>query len=137
MADAIVINKSDGENIRNAHIAKVEFSRALHLYPPKEGGWHPKVLTASAIENTGIDAISKMIDQYISLTKEHEFFSAKRNNQNTFWLQTTIQQNLYDSFFKNKNISIALQEEIELLKSCKTTPFKAAKKLFKFYNEQA
>ena len=136
MADAIVINKSDGENIRNAHIAKVEFSRALHLYPPKEGGWQPKVLTASAIENTGIDAVSKMIDQYISLTKEQAFFSAKRNNQNTFWLQTTIQQNLHDSFFKNKNISVALQQEIELLKSGKTTPFKAAKKLLKSYNEQ-
>jgi LAO/AO transport system kinase len=136
MADAIVINKSDGENIRNAHIAKVEFTRALHLYPPKESGWQPKVLTASAIENTGIGAVSKMIDQYISLAKEQGFFSAKRNNQNTFWLQTTIQQNLHDSFFKNKNISVALQQEIELLKSGKTTPFNAAKKLLKSYNEQ-
>ena len=136
MADAIVINKSDGENIRNAHIAKVEFSRALHLYPPKESGWQPKVLTASAIENIGIGAISEMIDQYISLAKEQAFFSAKRNNQNTFWLQTTIQQYLHDSFFKNKYISVALQQEIELLKSGKTTPFNAAKKLLKSYNEQ-
>ena len=136
MADAIVINKSDGENIRNAHIAKVEFTRALHLYPPKESGWQPKVLTASAIENTGIGAVSKMIDQYISLAKEQAFFSAKRNNQNTFWLQTTIQQYLHDSFFKNKYISVALQQEIELLKSGKTTPFNAAKKLLKSYNEQ-
>jgi LAO/AO transport system kinase len=136
MADAIVINKSDGENIRNAHIAKVEFSRALHLYPPKESGWQPKVLTASAIENIGIGAVSEMIDQYISLAKEQAFFSAKRNNQNTFWLQTTIQQYLHDSFFKNKYISVALQQEIELLKSGKTTPFKAAKKLLKSYNEQ-
>ena len=136
MADAIVINKSDGENIRNAHIAKVEFSRALHLYPPKESGWQPKVLTASAIENIGIGAVSEMIDQYISLAKEQGFFSAKRNNQNTIWLQTTIQQNLHDSFFKNKNISVALQQEIELLKSGKTTPFNAAKKLLKSYNEQ-
>ena len=77
-----------------------------------------------------------MIDQYISLAKEQGFFSAKRNNQNTFWLQTTIQQNLHDSFFKNKNISVALQQEIELLKSGKTTPFNAAKKLLKSYNEQ-
>jgi LAO/AO transport system kinase len=136
MADAIVINKSDGENIRNAHIAKVEFSRALHLYPPKESGWQPKVLTASAIESTGIDAIIKMINQYISLAKEQGFFNAKRNNQNTFWLHTTIQQYLHDSFFKNKNISVALQQEIELLKSGKTTPFNAAKKLLKSYNEQ-
>ena len=136
MADAIVINKSDGENIKNTNIAKVEFTRALHLYPPKENGWQPKVLTSSSLKKTGIDVISKMIDKYIALAKESEFFSTKRNNQNTFWLQSTIEQNLYNSFFKNKNISIAFQQEIELLKNGKTTPFISAKKLLKSYNEQ-
>ena len=136
MADAIVINKSDGENIKNTNIAKVEFTRALHLYPPKENGWQPKVLTASSLKKTGIDAISKMIEKYIAIAKESEFFSTRRNNQNTFWLQSTIEQNLYNSFFKNKNISIAFQQEIELLKNGKTTPFISAKKLLKSYNEQ-
>ena len=53
----------DGENIKNTNIAKVEFTRALHLYPPKENGWQPKVLTASSLKKTGIDVISKMIDK--------------------------------------------------------------------------
>ncbi len=134
MADAIVINKSDGENIKNTRIAKIEFSRALHLYPPKESGWQPKVLTASALKKIGIDVISKMIDQYISLTKEGGFFSTKRNNQNTFWLKTTIEESLNNSFFKDKKISTELQQEIELLKNGKTTPFNAAKKLLKSYH---
>ena len=134
MADAIVINKSDGENIKNTRIAKIEFSRALHLYPPKESGWQPKVLTASALENTGIDIISKMIDQYINLTKKQGFFNTKRDNQNTFWLKTTIENSLYHSFFNDKIISVDLQQEIELLKNSKTTPFNAAKKLLKKYH---
>ena len=134
MADAIVINKSDGENIKNTRIAKIEFSRALHLYPPKESGWQPKVLTASALENTGIDIISKMIDQYINLTKKQGFFNTKRDNQNTFWLKTTIEDSLYHSFFNDKIISVDLQQEIELLKNSKTTPFNAAKKLLKKYH---
>jgi len=134
MADAIVINKSDGGNIKNTNIAKIEFSRALHLYPPKENGWQPKVLTASALNNIGIDIISKMIDQYIDLTKKQGFFDTKRNDQNTFWLKTTIEESLYNSFFENKNISIDLQKEIELLKNAKTTPFNAAKKLLKSYH---
>ena len=134
MADAIVINKSDGENIKNTRIAKIEFSRALHLYPPKESGWQPKVLTASALENTGIDIISKMIDQYINLTKKQGLFNTKRDNQNTFWLKTTIEDSLYHSFFNDKNISADLRQEIELLKNSKTTPFNAAKKLLKKYH---
>ncbi|NND53203.1 MAG: methylmalonyl Co-A mutase-associated GTPase MeaB, partial [Flavobacteriaceae bacterium] len=35
MADAIVINKADGDNLKRAKLAQVEFSRALHLYPEK------------------------------------------------------------------------------------------------------
>ena len=50
MADAIVINKADGENIKNSKIAKVAFTKALHLYPLKENGWQPKVLTASGLK---------------------------------------------------------------------------------------
>ena len=69
MADAIVINKSDGENVKNAKIAKVEFTRALNLYPPKESGWIPKVLTASALQNSGIEEVSSMIDGYIESSK--------------------------------------------------------------------
>ena len=47
MADAVVINKADGDNIQKAKIAKVEFNRALHFFPPKNSGWQPKVTTCS------------------------------------------------------------------------------------------
>ena len=42
MADAIAINKADGDNAKNAKLAKVEFNRALHLYPEKESSWTPR-----------------------------------------------------------------------------------------------
>ncbi|MDD5152306.1 MAG: methylmalonyl Co-A mutase-associated GTPase MeaB, partial [Flavobacterium sp.] len=41
MADAIVINKADGDNIKKANLAKTEFNRALHLFPAKKSGWIP------------------------------------------------------------------------------------------------
>lgn len=136
MADAIVINKSDGDNIKNTKIAKVEFNRALHLYPIKDSGWQPKVVTASALENTGIKAVYDMIEEYILLVKKNKFFTHNRNNQNTYWLTSTIQQHLYDSFFKNKNMSTILQKEIKFLKKGQTTPFTSAKKLLKSYNDK-
>ncbi len=137
MADAIVINKSDGENVKNTKIAKVEFNRALHLYPRKDSGWQPKVVTASALENTGINTVYDMIEEYILLVKNNKFFINNRNNQNTYWLKSTIQQHLFDSFFRNKNISTILQEEIELLKKGKTTSFSSAKKILNSYNERS
>ena len=129
MADAIVINKADGENKQNAKIAKVEFNRALHLYPLKESTWQPKVLTASALHNSGIRKIDTMISDYISLTRENSYFDKKRNEQNKFWLLSTIEQQLKTNFYQNLKVKDALQEEINNLENGKTTPFNAAKRL--------
>lgn len=129
MADAIVINKADGENKQNAKIAKVEFNRALHLYPLKDSKWQPKVLTASALHNSGILEIDKMITEYISLTKENSYFSKKRNEQNKFWLLSTIEQQLKANFYQNIKVKNALEKEILNLENGKTTPFNAAKRL--------
>ncbi|PQJ82168.1 methylmalonyl Co-A mutase-associated GTPase MeaB [Polaribacter glomeratus] len=129
MADAIVINKADGDNQKNATIAKIEFNRALHLYPIKESTWQPKVLTASALQNLGIAKIDKMITDYISLTKKNKYFDIKRNEQNEYWLLSTINQQLKDRFYQNPKIKNALHQEIKDLKNGKTTPFNAAKRL--------
>ncbi|MGK0448224.1 MAG: LAO/AO transport system kinase [Polaribacter sp.] len=131
MADAIVINKADGDNEKNAKIAKVEFNRALHLYPIKESKWQPKVLTASALHSLGIENINTMIVNYISLTKENNYFNQKRNDQNKYWLLATIEQQLKDNFYQNTTIKNALAKEISNLENGKTTPFNAAKRLLK------
>jgi LAO/AO transport system kinase len=129
MADAIVINKADGDNTQNAKIAKVEFNRALHLYPLKESKWQPTVITASALHNSGIDKVAAMISDYISLTKENKYFLHKRNEQNKFWLLSTIEQQLKDNFYQNLKIKRALATAIKNLENSKTTPFNAARKL--------
>lgn len=137
MADAIVINKSDGENVKNTKIAKVEFNRALHLYPAKESGWQPKVLTASALKNKGIEEVYEMIQEYVSFTQSNDFFNIRRNEQNTFWLLSTIEQNLKNSFFKNNEIAVALAQEIDNIKNGVSTPFASAQKLLNLHNERS
>ena len=131
MADAIVINKADGDNTKNAKIAKTEFNRALHLYPPKESDWQPKVLTCSALKHKGIDNIHELISEYISLTKENHYFAKRRNEQNTFWLKATIEQQLKDTFYNNPVVKEQLEKEIKKLEDGNTTPFNAAKRLLK------
>ena len=129
MADAIVINKADGENEKNADIAKVAFNSALHLYPLKESKWQPQVLTASALKNKGMAAIDQMIANYVSLTKQNAFFQQKRDQQNTFWLLSSIEQQLKDNFYQNPTIKKALAKELKKLENAQTTPFSAAKRL--------
>lgn len=131
MADTIVINKADGENIKAARIAKTEFNRALHLYPPKESKWTPKTFTCSAIKNEGISEILTEINQYISLTKENGYFQKKRKEQNKFWLLQTIEENLKANFYKHPAVKLELEKQLKLLDSNKTTPFEAADALLK------
>src|SRR5690606_22316806 len=123
MADAIVINKAEGENLKNAKIAKVEFNRALHLYPPKESGWQPKVLLASALQNTGISEVWELIEAYLNLSKSTRFFDHNRNEQNKFWLLQTIEDRLKSDFYNNPSIKTELELQLKHIQNGETTPF--------------
>ncbi|TYA56721.1 methylmalonyl Co-A mutase-associated GTPase MeaB [Formosa maritima] len=126
MADLIAINKADGNNLKAAKIAKVEFNRALHLYPKKSSEWQPKVLLCSAIKNEGIEAIWEQIQDYIQRTSNNTYFQKKRNEQNKFWLIQTIEDHLKSNFFNNKEMKLALDKQLQLIEDNKTTPFAAA-----------
>src|SRR5690554_3394607 len=86
MADAIVINKADGNNLKAAKIAKNEFARALHLYPAKESNWKPKTVLCSALKNEGISEVWDLIMDYSRTVKANGYFQHKRKAQNKFWL---------------------------------------------------
>ncbi|WP_296314859.1 methylmalonyl Co-A mutase-associated GTPase MeaB [Winogradskyella sp. UBA3174] len=129
MADAIVINKADGDNLKAAKIAKVDFNRALHLYPSKNSGWSPKVSLCSALKQEGISDVWEMIEDYITTTSETHYFETNRNNQNKFWLLQTIEDRLKSNFYTSSQIKSELQSQIELVEDGKTTPFAAAEYL--------
>jgi LAO/AO transport system kinase len=126
MADAIVINKADGENIKAAKLAKTEFNRALHLYPAKESRWTPRAYTCSSLKNEGISEIWEVIEDYFAQVKDNGYFAQKRAEQNRYWLLQTIDDALRSRFYDNKDIKKALREQLELIARDKTTPFEAA-----------
>jgi LAO/AO transport system kinase len=126
MADSIVINKADGNNITAAQLAKTEFNRALHLYPDKGNDWTPKTLTCSALHNEGVSEIWELIQKYNSITKENGYFQQKRNDQNRYWLLQTIESTLKSDFYNHQKIKEELKKQLILISENKTTPFEAA-----------
>lgn len=129
MADAIVINKADGENRKAAKYAELEFNRALHLYPEKASGWLPKTALCSALHNEGIAEVWDMITNYIESTKTNHYFESHRNEQNKFWLLQTIEDQLKSNFYNRTDIKTELRLQIDLIEAGKTTPFNAAEYL--------
>ncbi len=134
MADAIVINKADGENQKAAREARLEFRRALHLYPPKQSGWQPKVLLSSAIEQTGIPEVWELIEKFMELTKANKYFEHNRHEQNKFWLLQTINEHLKSRFYRNPVMKKALKIQLEAIENNETSPFAAAAYLLKKYD---
>lgn len=134
MADAIVINKADGDNIKRAKVAKVEFNRALHFYPEKESQWLPKVSVCSALNNEGIDDTWNMVIAYMSLTQQNGYFISRRNAQNKYWLLQTIEDRLKSDFFDRPAIKKELKNQLNLIETHKTTPFAAAEILLHLTN---
>jgi LAO/AO transport system kinase len=126
MADAIAINKADGENLKAAKLAKVEFNRALHLYPQKDSEWQPKVMLCSALKKEGIEELWDMIQSYVEQTKSNHYFDHNRKEQSKFWLLQTIEDRLKTDFFNQSKIKEALKNQLQLIEDGKTTPFVAA-----------
>jgi len=104
MADMILINKADGDNIQKARNAKTQYKNALHLFPPTESGWIPKVETCSALSGEGINAVWLAIDEYLSKTKSNGYFLSNRQRQSVQTMTNTIMQKLGDGLFQHPEI---------------------------------
>ncbi|MGO2295187.1 MAG: methylmalonyl Co-A mutase-associated GTPase MeaB [Psychroflexus halocasei] len=135
MADAIVINKADGNNVDQAKSAKLEFNRALQLYPSKSNNWKPKVLLASGLKHQGIDKVWELIVQYIEQTKSNHSFGDNRAQQAKYWLTQSIEENLKKDFYSHSEIKLALKKELLKIDQKQTTAFEAAEHLLKLYKQ--
>ncbi|MNE06594.1 putative GTPase [compost metagenome] len=135
MADAIIINKADGDNIKKANLAKVEFNRALHLFPAKKSGWTPTTATCSAITHDGIDAVWQTIQKFLELTKSNNHFFEKRKEQNQYWMLETINEQLKLDFYNQIEIQKALEVTKKAVQNDEISPFVAAQKLLDLYRD--
>lgn len=133
MADAIVINKADGDNIKRARLAKVDFNRALHLFPQKNSGWSPKATLCSALTKEGISEVWETIADYFTLTKENGYFDKKRKEQNQYWMLETINEQLKLNFYNHPEIQKLLEENKKAVQNNEISPFAAAQLLLNTY----
>ena len=133
MADGIVINKADGDNIDRARLAQAQFRSALHLFPPTASGWSPEVLTYSGYFELGIPEVWDMIDRYFAFVTANGYFERRRSEQSRYWMYETINEQLRARFYNNEAVAARLiAEEAEVLANRRSS-FVAAKDVLDFY----
>ena len=133
MADGIVINKADGDNLERARLAATQFRNALHLFPAPESGWTPQVLTYSGFYNLGVKEVWDMVYKYIDFVKDNGYFEYRRNEQSKYWMYETINEQLRDSFYHNPQIEAMLTGKENQVLQGNLTSFVAAKNLLDTY----
>ena len=135
LADAIVINKADGNNIERAKEARSEYESALHLIESKSAVWSVPVLTCSALTMDGLEEVWKTIlDHRKKLTDAAEL-DEKRRLQAIDWMWALVENGLKDRFFNNPLVKAQLPNIVAAVEKGKTSPTAAANELLSMHNQ--
>ncbi len=132
VADAIVINKADGDNILRAEVARKEYQTALNMLMPGSPNWTPPVLTCSSVERTGIDTIWQTILEHRAKLTACGEMAIKRKTQALDWLGFLLDEGLRQWFYTNPQVKQALPSLRADVENKITSPSAAADVLLTF-----
>ena len=135
MADTIAITKADGNNVRASDLACMDYKNALHLFPPPESGWLPRVIPVSARENRGMDTLLDIFAEYFDHVNSNGFLKKRRMEQSRHWMFTTIQEQLLDGFYHDPIISKRIKEIEKRVMDGRMTSFQGAVRLIAEYRK--
>ncbi len=108
LADAIPINKADGENRLRAEAARAEYNRALHYLTPTVEGWRPRAYTCSAATGEGVEHLWNVIERFRERAVETGEFDVRRREQARDWLRALIDEQLRAYFYDRPAVREAL-----------------------------
>lgn len=128
LADALVINKADGDSINLAQETQAHYRSAMRLLS-HSSFWTPEILTCSSLHNEGVEAVWNMIGDYQRKAKGQGAFAAKRAKQNRQWLHKLIRELLDNRFRQNPEVREQLVKYEAKVVSGEITPLQAAKNL--------
>ena len=133
MADGIVINKADGDNLERAKLAAAQFRNALHLFPAPESGWTPQVLTYSGFYNIGVQEVWDMVYKYIDFVKDNAILNTAVTSRVNIGCMKPLTNNFSDMFYHNPTIEAMLADKESQVLKGNLTSFVAAKNLLDTY----
>lgn len=129
LADALAINKADGDNANAANRARIEYQNALHLFPPTGTGWQPPVITCSATTGMGIADLWTLINQHQTLFTQTGERLHHRQTQALDWFQLLLRQQIERQFFNQANLLQRLKQVEQQVRTGELLPMQAVEQL--------
>ncbi|MEI6346398.1 MAG: methylmalonyl Co-A mutase-associated GTPase MeaB [Bacteroidota bacterium] len=135
MADAILINKADGDNIQKANLAKAQYSSALNLFPPTASKWKPIALTCSSYTKQGVDDVLNVVYDFVNLTSKNGYFNNHRKEQSKYTLYEYVHKGILDSFYSNNELINQIPQIEEQVVHGSKSPYVAGAELIAIFNK--
>ena len=135
LADAIVINKADGDNAPRAAMARAEYERALHYLLPATAGWQTKAYTCSSLTGQGVKEIWSIVEDFVQQTQASGVFFERRRSQARNWFNALLAEHLKARFFSNPKIARALPAIEESVAKGELAPTAAVERLAKLFDK--
>ncbi len=135
LADAITINKADGENAKRALVAEGDYERMLHYIRPATEGWKTHAYRCSALTKKGLPEIWDVIQNFVEQTKASGVFMQRRQNQTLTWVNSMIEEHLKTLFFQNTVVQGRMGEVQDYVLRGKLSPSQAVEELLTVFEE--
>jgi LAO/AO transport system kinase len=129
LADIVVVNKADGEHLREARSAARELSGVIRLIYPRETLWRPPVLTMSALEGTGLGELWETVERHRQVLADAGEFEARRRAQQVDWTWQMVRDTVLDRLLSNPAVRKARAEVERQVLAGELTPAMAAQQI--------
>jgi len=133
IADAIVINKSEGDNRPRAQLARQQYANALHMLKPKSLNWQVPAMLCSALHNEGVAEVWSVVQDFRARMQQSGELEKKRMLQASDWMWTLLMDDLKEMFLRDRNVEALLAQVQDAVASGVTTPSAAARRLLEAF----
>ena len=129
LADCLVVNKADGDQLHAAKQTRIDHQRALELLGPRESEESTPVLMTSAVEKTGIDELWNCVQDQIRIAQADGRFEARRSQQARAWMWSLVEEGLQRAFRRHPDVAGQIDRMEQAVASSELTPAAAARQL--------
>jgi len=133
LADSLVVNKADGEQLEAAKRCAGEHERALELLHARSANWKPRVLMASSLKGTGIDEVWNAVLEHTAASEASGERKARRVEQARQWMWSLVEEGLKSAFRAHPEVSRQIDRLERAVENLEITPAAAARSLLEAF----
>ena len=134
LADAIVINKADGDNLVKAKVSRGQYERMIEYIRPATPGWPTHAYLCSAMEKTGLKELWEVIQAFQKMTTESGVWQKRRDGQLLDWMHSMIDEHLHNLFFEDAVVTGRMPEIREAVLQGVVSPTQAVAELINLFD---